>query len=532
MIPTSPDDLVKTTVPLNVWCAAAVCSLLRAIPFLLTRVLTPSEGRAYFPVAYNQLDFLAYAGFINQTPSNSPIFLANPFTTEAQGNRFVLLYHSVLGMIHAWTGADVFWLLDFSRIPLIFIFIMVLWHFLRDIIPDVRVRSWACWLVALGGGLEFIVVPVLQQIPAGSNAAVGRALAEMQGWNTFSSVANPLWIVGLTLTLCTLKPLFERPEALTRKNQIGLAFWFAILFVSHPYSAVSVLAVYTVFPVLKWAVRSPLDRTHFLRLMCPLGISVSLMGALSLWQRQDAVFKICSSGFFGPQGLPVCWYPIVLGAVGVLAIRGFSQWIREANPHRFAIGSWLVAAILLHTSTMLNGYHYAYQLHIPICILAAKVLSDGIGARGAVQIPRAMILGVLCFGTAVLETVQSIQDVQRRSVTSSEYMAVIERLKIEPAGNVLAPAMLGNLIPAYTPHRVFVGHWFLTPYYDERDQEYSELIQNAPAHAAELIKLVKSQRIAYFVVPLASVGPIRSILGDRIKNIAVLNSSAILLLKP
>jgi hypothetical protein len=56
------------------------------------------------------------------------------------------------------------------------------------------------------------------------------------------------------------------------------------------------------------------------------------------------------------------------------------------------------------------------------------------------------------------------------------------------------------LLPAFTPHRVWVGQWFLTPNYENRVAAYEALTGN-PAEFDRLRELLDGQRIRYLVIP-------------------------------
>ena len=62
-------------------------------------------------------------------------------------------------------------------------------------LPDVRTRTWTCWLVALGGGIEVFILPAVNQLGPDQMSVVGMGLWPLQGWTTFQSFYNPLWIL-------------------------------------------------------------------------------------------------------------------------------------------------------------------------------------------------------------------------------------------------------------------------------------------------------------------------------------------------
>ena len=98
-----------------------------------------------------------------------------------------------------------------------------------------------------------------------------------------------------------------------------------------------------------------------------------------------------------------------------------------------------------------------------------------------------------------------------------------------PPGNVLATADLGNYIPAYTDHRVYVGHWFLSP-------QYGQLAQNALAALSgrttpeQLAALVDAERIQYVVAPASVAAALATALGPRMGRTLSAGAFAILVL--
>ena len=81
-------------------------------------------------------------------------------------------------------------------------------------------------------------------------------------------------------------------------------------------------------------------------------------------------------------------------------------------------------------------------------------------------------------------------------------MRVVKTLAQKPRGNVLAPRPLGNLVPAFTTHRVWAGQWFLTPNYEGRLAALDRLTSD-PKLSDQLRALINDQRIRYLVVPAA-----------------------------
>jgi hypothetical protein len=84
-------------------------------------------------------------------------------------------------------------------------------------------------------------------------------------------------------------------------------------------------------------------------------------------------------------------------------------------------------------------------------------------------------------------------------------MQMVKALSTRPAGNAFVPGPLGNVLPAFTSHRVWIGQWFLTPDYAERLQMFDQFTTN-PARGQEFREMVRQQQIRYIVVQASRAG--------------------------
>jgi hypothetical protein len=403
---------------------------------------------------------------------------------------------------------------------LVFGFFGVLWWFLRPILPDRRERLWACLLAGFSGGIEGFIRPFAGLLPP----AMGQTLLvdtwDMVGWNTFGSMFNPLWIAGLILTLVTLRPVLE-PEGTPRPRelfQVGAGF-FLTYFV-HGYTAVFLLGVVVCKPPFELAIGHPMNWSRTIKIGLAMALSLLLCAAIGRWQSQDEVYRLCAGGLFGRAVISVFWYPLTLGVLGVLAVRGFRGWCRQAHPYRHAIAAWILTAIWLHSSPILAGFKFVYQLHLPLCILAAPVarsLAAGYYGKPGRRRLASVLVWVLLFATPVTFTVASVLRATRHSAIPTDDAAMVRILSQRKTGNVLAPPTVGNLIPAFTRHRVWVGQWFLTPDYERKAAEYEQLVGDPNAYE-RLEKLIQDQHIAYLVVTGDRAEKLARRLGQRIQE--------------
>lgn len=486
--------------PRWLWMIPVGIALLRSLPWLASRALgaeTPDE--VLLDMGFIPKDTLQYLAFARQTAHDGIWLLANPFTTTPQEGRFLLPLFSSIGWLGASTGISTIAWMEFARLPLLVLYFALLWRLLAGFFPDPRERALTCALVGLSGGIEVLAKPLAASLPLSLHHEFDQATWQMSGWSLFAASANPLWIAGAAGGLALLRPLLAPNGPITTRTLFGVAAGLFGLFVLHPYSAVAVATIAIAQPTVALAARARIDWHRWWRLGTALAVGAVAIATLATWQRADEVFARSSLAALGDQQLSPFWYPLVFGALCILALRGARVWVGGTHPMRFALLAWLLAAVFLHTSTLLNGYHFAAQLHLPLCILAAPAFFESwraarTGQRGA------LALCVLTFAAPVLLTVESIALLRTTHAVPVEYPRLIDELNNRPAANVLTGARFGNVLPAYTHHRVYVGHHFLTPRFTARRGEIIELTSDG-SQAAALLTLAREQRIRYAVLP-------------------------------
>jgi hypothetical protein len=507
----------------------ALVAVLRALPWMATLGGAPTAAGVLPPIGYNPKDWLQYVALIREAAAGSWV-VSNPFTTAPQDGRYVQGFFDVLGLVCRWTGASPFTVLELSRIPLLFLLLAAFWHVTGVVLDDRRHRVLACWLLMLSGGLEAIADRIAPYLPPRTQWQVNQDLWHLQGWNTFAASYNPLWVAALALTLVTLVPLVRPAGPSGPRDALRLGGGLLALGLIHPYSAIVVAAVAVTRPVLGWLLQLPGALAGIGAVAAGLLPAAAILAALSSWQTGDAVYRATATQVLGPQALSAFWYPVTLGMVGLLAVRGWQRWIAGGEASRLGVGAWTVAVVMLHTSTVLNGYHFVFQLWPPLCLAAAPALARMLdGLRSArYGIARAAVLLILVFQAPFTLTAKCVGEVETHRIRAAGFQ-VLDALAPLPAGNVLAPADLGNYIPAYTDHRVYVGHWFLTPAYAQRAQEAAAAVGGGTT-AEQLGALVDGQRIRYVVAPAQVAPALAAALGRRVQRSLAASEFAILVL--
>jgi hypothetical protein len=320
------------------------------------------------------------------------------------------------------------------------------------------------------------------------------------------------------LMLGTLALLIQPGGPRGPRQVIGAGVGILLLGLTHYYSMMITLAAIAGVVGAELVFDRGALRTRLPRLALALAPPLLLLLLITTWQLQDAVFRATSGGVLrSPIETPsILWYPVTLGMVGLFAVRGFLLWRRQSHPWRFIIVGWWAGVVLIATSTLLSGYHFVYGLHIPLCIAAAPGLRawlDATRAAGTAGKLRKLAVAVLLFVSPFYITLRSLMEAPLHyPALPTAYVALFSDLRGLAPTRILAPPTLGNVIPALTPHRVWIGHWFMTPDYDRRYDWCLELARRPESQAEQLRALVLTQRFGALVVPADTVPSVLAIL--------------------
>jgi hypothetical protein len=500
MTPSRPS---RDPVPAAVWMAFLGVALLRLVPFAWVLLGGADDpGTVHVPVGFIPKDMLAYAALVRQSPGWA---LLNPFTTDAQQGRLVLLLLQGLGAVRALTGADPFWLLELSRVPLLLLLAKAVWDVTGAVLETRPHRVRASLLVAFGGGVEWLLPLVADLLPPDVAMRARQDLWHLYGWHTFQAAYNPQWVAGLALSLWTLSRLLAPGGLETVRGRAAVSALLAALWFLHPYGVLFVLAVVGSQVVLERLLGVPWDGGREARRAVALLPGLAVIGAVSLWQLQDDVFRRTAGGVLGTQAPAFSWLPVAYGVTLVFALRGVRDLAGPRRAWALAFGAWIGGGLLLATSRVLNGYHFVSYLHVPLCLLAAGPFSDWLddrrrrGTAGAAA--AATLVGVLAFASPAWSTVEALKDAQREGVVPASAMEAVRVLAQRPTGGVLCPPAIGNLVPAYSDHSVYVGQWFMTPDFPGRSDWYEALLRDSATEAPRLLSLVQAGEVRYLLAP-------------------------------
>ena len=185
--------------------------------------------------------------------------------------------------------------------------------------------------------------------------------------------------------------------------------------------------------------------------------------------------------------------------------------------------------ILLHSSPLINGYHFVFHLHLPVCIVAAPAVADSVANYRSSKVWLASLAALALFIGNFELTARCIRDVRTTSATThSDYLLLNHRfaLEDEPAGLRVGCArpVLGNIIPAFTQDRVYVGHWFMTPEYHDKAESYAQVVkalQSGDASAERVDPLrafLNANHIRYLIVSANATDLAKTMLGAEVEK--------------
>jgi hypothetical protein len=468
--------------------------MLRMLPMLFGQA-SHSEQTLFIPALFVPEEQLQYAAMIRQ----DSLLLSNPYVCDPQEPRFILLYHSALSVLHRVTGFSPLLLLELSRIPLLFIFFALWWRMVELALSSARAQFWAILLTAFGGGLDFIPWAAAPFFSPQTEQIIYSDVSPYNGWSFFGQSFNTLWLVAWCLALPVLQALIwpEGPKNI-RTAVVVFACQLLLCFV-HPYTAFWVYLFALLFFIVSIIVKRPGPAPT---VMVALFLSALIAGGITLWQLQDAVFRTSASGMLGDRKVWAWWYPCTLGGVGWLAWRGYKLWKTTDHPWRLGVLCWVLMAAVLHQLPGINGYKFIPALFLPLVLLAADPLAALFKEWHTSARWKSAALILLFFSSTPMSAARSISPEELSgSQFSRDSWYIVLWFQSEPQGNVLAGGETALLLPAFSNHRVYAGHRFSTPNYNEKMAQLKEWWRKPLEHLDDFDKLIKEQRIRYVFMP-------------------------------
>lgn len=444
-------------------------------------------GPDYTSLALNALgpsDTNVYFSLIKQA-SDGELFLRNLHTGEPQSGS---LFHP-LWLVLGWF-AGIFWLppaviFHIVRVLLGAVFLWLLADTVHRSVETVRQRIFVFALVVFGSGLGWILAPTVDTRLA-TNIFL---LLPIDQWVSESNTVltllhSPLFILSQIFILLFFRTwLFP----FRRSGLIAVAL-FALIALIHPYDVVTALAVpsaWIVVRMLRDGTYLSADVRRGLRILLACVVAGMAVGAMYLLV-QKTEFAI---GEWAKQNITVSPPPhdyiIGFGGLLALAVLGAVRKRKTTHPVFLFFFVWCVTSLLLLYVPVSVNRRWTNGIHIPLAFLAAFGV-DGIFSWASRLSVRPMVrhalfsvlswsLGI-CLGLGSLIAVTRAVYWQWQPATSPLFYIpkTVDRALVWLEQNadrnavVLSASYTGNIIPAKTGLRVYVGHGHQTIHWAQK----------------------------------------------------------------
>lgn len=466
------------TIPRRVWLLAIAASLFHIFPY--TRALySTAPGWTFAGNTSISVDWMQYRVWMRQTLVEGPI-VTDAFTTEPNRPHLLVVHYWALGQaaraLHvspefAYAVAGCLYALALA---------LLLYAIVRHFIPDARDSWWTLLALMVGGGLGAHLKIVAELPGLKGSFLVSRLISEpLNEFPVFEDYRNHyivktlfdthhllIWIVSLLAVMAFYRAI----QGLSRGWALATAAAVAAGTLLHLYEGVTLLAIFTGVAVTEWAGTRRLSRplvVAWLASVAAAGITLGWLAWLVAhsgldvppWRAINILFLILLLAF------PLQWV--------LMAWKGREYW-RDASPdQRFLVG-WALGC----TALTLSGPFYPYPdrgtmtMQVPVTIIAAQIVIRWWPrpSRRAVLAGAALLLATPVWLIARTIKFTAFREDAPWMFLSAAHREQLDALKAVSHRNDVLLAGSDDLLwlaPDF-PGRLYLGHFFLTPSYEQK----------------------------------------------------------------
>jgi hypothetical protein len=496
--------------------ASAVVLLFASLPTLYAWRLADAE-HVFTGSVYNSEDYNSYIGKMQLGAGGEWLFRLF-YTAEEHQPAMAVPVHILLGKLAAGTGLSLVLTYHLARVAFGLILLVTLYAFFARFTSDVTTRRLAWALTALGSGMGWLLVllglsgwlgamPLDFWVPEAFAFLVLYSLPHL-------ALAGTLLLWSLTWALTSFEQKRLGP---TWKAGVAAAGMALIV----PFYA-GVLAAALGAYLLALSIRSRRIPWLMVGQTALVGAFTAPIVAYNAW-----VFTV-NPAFrqWGAQNTILSPHPLhyLLGYLPLLipGVPGAILAVRERDNRWLLPVAWLlVVPVLLYIPFNLQRRMIA-GVQVPLALLAARGLLSWV--QGHTQTrrtdpapawPRTALAAFVALAALsnVLLVASSLVEVSRRVppiFRPAAEIAAVDWLggQAEPDDTVLSAFATGNVIPARTGTRVFIGHGPETLYFDEKQEAVQRFFATATDDGWRQELLVEYGIVYLFY------GPVERALGD------------------
>jgi hypothetical protein len=398
------------------------------------------------------------------------------YTPEPQSGVWIHTLYVALGHVVRLTGLPILVVYHGARVACGFLLLLSVYKFVGFFLRR-RAQRWTAFLlVALSSGVGWFTELVWPTAPGG--------ISPLDFWfldaYTFLGI---LTFPHFALAWAALLGAFWFALSYVEAPRVGcLLLGAASAFVAtavHPTLVLVLSGVLAVYGVASWAVERRFP-VRWIVSGLPVALGAGAMVVyLMLAFRADPLLASYGQGIM--QSPPPWYYVVGYGLLGPLALVGSIDVIGRRDRRGGFLVVWVAVAFALAYCPLVMQRRLIEGVHIPICTLAAvglhcRVLAAvarsrpvravarlGYPRRRAVWLARSLLIVMTWFSNLYLvgSTGMAVAAHEPSLFLSASQWAAFDWLRdsLTEDDVVLASYGTGNLIPAWTGHRVFLGHW-------------------------------------------------------------------------
>ncbi len=425
-----------------------------------------SDGtRVYSGATLDLVDYNSYLAKMQQGARGSWRF-SLLYTSEDHPGAFVYLFYLLLGHVARWTGCSVPGVYQVARMVCALAMLLTMYALIAALISVRPLRWIACVLACAGSGLGWLQL-LVAPTPSGGISPIDFWL--MDGFPFFSALTFPHFTAATALMALTLVGFLAWLARPRWPAALLMAVCSCGLTVIHPFGGGLVILIGTIYAALRvWArqvawLRAAQGLLMMALLAAPvLGYDIWLFStqpAFVGWSQQNVTLSPPPQYYLASYGLL-----LILGLCGAVHVAWRRDWTAM-----LAV-TWVVTvAPLLYAPTNLQR-RFLEGVMLPLSVLASigavVILRQIFRTRRWRRWALALLIALTLPSNLVLVVGTSIAALTRSPTVfyQSAVVAAVDWLNANagPDDVVLASFPVGNLIPARTGQRVFLGHWIET----------------------------------------------------------------------
>jgi hypothetical protein len=506
--------LSKTT--LSVIVVALLAAVFHIAPYWVAKLQTP-PGTKFTGNLNISPDVMQYRVWARRTQKTGPL-VDNTFTNEPNKPHLPVIFYYVLGKMSAMVGTEPEHTFYYVGAFLAFVFTIVLFLTIRLFMKS-NYRTWWCFFIILiGGGLgahlllleNFAIVRnnfILNSLIVRPFKVRERLIFEgYRGHYVFTTLIDHHFLMIWLVTLLAVISFYYTVKKFSPFKVALTAFLYAAMTLLHLYEGITLIMITLGVVFFCWRKKLQTRPAVITALVCIVSVAACLWWQFNLFSSSELpispwrALSVLASTLL--LAYPLAWVMIFLG---------FSDFYRQAGLNECFLIGWATGCVVL----LLSGPFYPYPdrgaitAQIPLYLIAAAIFfSMYRRVNWAAAVIIVVVLGATpvwilkhhwvqysgyspnkpyaWLGPGHREIVNEL-----RSCATHEDVLLVDKAPPDWAADDL-------WLAPYHPGRLYCGHFFLTPQYEQKRTEAADFFEKNDT--SEQIEFLERERIRFVYV--------------------------------